>query len=147
MMNSKAYDLLVLVKVGYDPTKDETMGKSVPEVTKSKSHGLNETQKKLQCKDYSIKSSIAGLGYTPKPPLRVMVQRMANYHIAERPEPPGDSEEPQESIASSFLVNTMEEEVPVEPSKLEDIVHVPGHPTTEKNPRRKNGSGYTPLHI
>ncbi|GAA0163119.1 hypothetical protein LIER_39527 [Lithospermum erythrorhizon] len=77
-MNPKAYDLLV--KAGYDPMKDATMSRSTPEV---KVHGLNETQEKLQRKFYSIKSSTAGLEYISKPPLRVMIKRVANYHITE----------------------------------------------------------------
>ncbi|GAA0139575.1 hypothetical protein LIER_01092 [Lithospermum erythrorhizon] len=69
-MNPKAYNLLV--KAGYDPTKDAAMGKSTLEV---KTHGLNKTQEKLQRKGYSIKSLTAGLGHTPKPPLRILVKR------------------------------------------------------------------------
>ncbi|GAA0173172.1 hypothetical protein LIER_26843 [Lithospermum erythrorhizon] len=64
------------------------MGKSPPEFTKSKVHGPNETQEKLRRKGYFIKSSIAGLGYTSKPPLRVMIKRVANYHIAEADQGP-----------------------------------------------------------
>ncbi|GAA0184879.1 hypothetical protein LIER_32167 [Lithospermum erythrorhizon] len=78
MMKPKAYDLLV--KVFYNATKDVTMGKSTPEI---KTHGPNKTQEKLQRKGYPIKSSTVGLEYTPKPPLCVMIKRMANYHIAE----------------------------------------------------------------
>ncbi|GAA0154129.1 hypothetical protein LIER_37806 [Lithospermum erythrorhizon] len=69
----------------YDPTKDAPMGKSTPEV---KTHGLNETQEKLQHKGYSIKSPTAGLGCTLKPPLRIMIKRLANYHITEANQEP-----------------------------------------------------------
>ncbi|GAA0163540.1 hypothetical protein LIER_39616 [Lithospermum erythrorhizon] len=72
-MNPKAYDLLV--KEGYDPTKDATMSRSVPEV---KEHGLNENQEKLQRKGYSIKNSTAGLENASKPPLRILFKRMVN---------------------------------------------------------------------
>ncbi|GAA0181216.1 hypothetical protein LIER_30217 [Lithospermum erythrorhizon] len=65
-MNPKAYDLLV--KAGYDPTKDATVGKATPEFKKS---GLNETQKKLQRRGYTIKSSTAGLGYSSNSVLEV----------------------------------------------------------------------------
>ncbi|GAA0154131.1 hypothetical protein LIER_37805 [Lithospermum erythrorhizon] len=82
-VHPKAYDLLV--KADYDPTKDAPMGKSTPEV---KTHGLNETQEKLQHKGYSIKSPTAGLGCTLKPPLRIMIKRLANYHITEANQEP-----------------------------------------------------------
>ncbi|GAA0163238.1 hypothetical protein LIER_19150 [Lithospermum erythrorhizon] len=49
-MNPRAYDLLV--KEGYDPTKDAAMGKFIPEV---KTHG-----------------------HTPKPPLRILVKRVVD---------------------------------------------------------------------
>ncbi|GAA0184903.1 hypothetical protein LIER_32191 [Lithospermum erythrorhizon] len=80
-MKPKAYDLLV--KLRYDPTKEATMGMLPREIIESKVERLNETQKKLQCKGYSIKSSTSGLRYTPKPPLRGMIKRVANYHIAD----------------------------------------------------------------
>ncbi|GAA0141576.1 hypothetical protein LIER_02693 [Lithospermum erythrorhizon] len=72
-INPKAYDLLV--KVGYDPTKDAAMSRPTPEV---KAHGLNETQEKPQRKGYSIQSSMAGLVSTSKPPLRVLIKRMVS---------------------------------------------------------------------
>ncbi|GAA0158685.1 hypothetical protein LIER_15643 [Lithospermum erythrorhizon] len=77
-MNPKAYDLLV--KAGYDPTKDAAMSRPTPEV---KVHGLNETQEKLQRKGYFIKSSTAGLEYISNPPLHVMIKWVSNYHITE----------------------------------------------------------------
>ncbi|GAA0149658.1 hypothetical protein LIER_36967 [Lithospermum erythrorhizon] len=40
-INSKAYDLLV--KAGYDPTKDAAMDKLPPKVTESKVNGMNES--------------------------------------------------------------------------------------------------------
>ncbi|GAA0140548.1 hypothetical protein LIER_01869 [Lithospermum erythrorhizon] len=48
------------------------MGKSTPEV---KTHGLNETQEKLQHKGYPIKNSTTKRGFTPKPPLHILVKR------------------------------------------------------------------------
>ncbi|GAA0180979.1 hypothetical protein LIER_30182 [Lithospermum erythrorhizon] len=73
-VNPKAYDFLV--KVGYDPTKDAAMGKSTPEV---KTHGLNETQEKMQRKGYSIKISTSGLEYTLKPPLEEVANILDKY--------------------------------------------------------------------
>ncbi|GAA0139071.1 hypothetical protein LIER_35023 [Lithospermum erythrorhizon] len=77
-INPKAYDLLV--RVGYDPTKDAARSGSTPEI---KAHGLNKTQEKLQRKGYSINSSTTRLGYTSKSPLHVMIKRVANYQITE----------------------------------------------------------------
>ncbi|GAA0143346.1 hypothetical protein LIER_35728 [Lithospermum erythrorhizon] len=91
-LNPKTYD--ILVKASYDATKDVVMGKLPLEVTDRKVHGPNETQKKmLQRKGYAIKSSTTGLGYTPKPSMHVLIERVTNYHIAKaNEEPRGTSE-------------------------------------------------------
>ncbi|GAA0140286.1 hypothetical protein LIER_01665 [Lithospermum erythrorhizon] len=78
----------LMEKAGYSPSEDATRAKLPPEVIKSKIHGLTETQKKLKRKGYPIKSSTAGLGYTSKPPLHVMIKRVANYHITEANQEP-----------------------------------------------------------
>ncbi|GAA0155095.1 hypothetical protein LIER_12908 [Lithospermum erythrorhizon] len=73
-MRQKTYD--ILVKAGYDPTEDKSMGQFPHEVTGDKVHGLKETQKMLQRKGYVVGSPSAGLGYTPQPPLRILIKRV-----------------------------------------------------------------------
>ncbi|GAA0153191.1 hypothetical protein LIER_11493 [Lithospermum erythrorhizon] len=75
-MGPKAYDLLL--KASYDPAKDKATGQPPPEVKNSKIHGLNDTQNMMRKKGWSVKNSTTGLGYTPKPPLRLLINRPKN---------------------------------------------------------------------
>ncbi|GAA0159357.1 hypothetical protein LIER_16151 [Lithospermum erythrorhizon] len=60
-MSSKSYDLLV--KAGYDPTKDSRMGKLPPEA-EGKIRGLNKTQRHQE--RFSSKVLLEGQKHTPK---------------------------------------------------------------------------------
>ncbi|GAA0171787.1 hypothetical protein LIER_25742 [Lithospermum erythrorhizon] len=82
-MGPKAYDLLL--KAEYDPIKDKIIGQLPPEVISNKTHGLNDTQKMLRQKGWSIKNSTVGLGYTSKPPMRLQVNRPIDKHEQDKP--------------------------------------------------------------
>ncbi|GAA0159145.1 hypothetical protein LIER_15994 [Lithospermum erythrorhizon] len=76
IMGPKAYDLLL--KAGYDPAKDKAMGQLPLEVTNNKIHGLNDTQNMMRQKGWAVKNSTRGLGYKPKPPLCLLINRPNN---------------------------------------------------------------------
>ena len=60
----KAYRLLA--KAGYDFSKQEDLGKLIPEATGEKMHGLSKTQRKMRLEGYEIPIPKTGLGYTPE---------------------------------------------------------------------------------
>ncbi|GAA0145399.1 hypothetical protein LIER_42857 [Lithospermum erythrorhizon] len=73
IMDTKGYDLLL--NVGYDPTKEKAIGQLSPEITCDKVHELNDIQRMIRQKGWSIKNPTTGLGYTSKPLLRILIKR------------------------------------------------------------------------
>ncbi|GAA0150920.1 hypothetical protein LIER_09753 [Lithospermum erythrorhizon] len=104
-MGTKSYDLLV--KAGHNPEEDKSMGQLQPEVTGDKVHGLNEIQTMLRQKGHTIRSISAGLGYIPKPPLRVLIKRVNNYCTSEVKEMliKSQREEKQKSVFQRLWAN------------------------------------------
>ncbi|GAA0183014.1 hypothetical protein LIER_30505 [Lithospermum erythrorhizon] len=102
MVGSKSYDLLV--KAGYDPKNDESMGKLPPELTGEKVHGLNETQKMLKDRGYDIKSSHTGLAFALPPPVRIAIKRANNNYISEEEDFEGRDEKAYQLHKASRVV-------------------------------------------
>ena len=74
-----AYKLLV--KAGYNPKEENTLGKLLPEITGEKTHGMTSTQKMLRNEGHTVKSSSRGLGYTPPSPVRITIKRASTHYI------------------------------------------------------------------
>ncbi|KAI5335402.1 hypothetical protein L3X38_025535 [Prunus dulcis] len=68
-----AYKLMS--KVGYDFGLSPSLRELNPDVTRERTQGLSETQKKLKEQSYTIDSARAGLGFTPIAPVKISARR------------------------------------------------------------------------
>ncbi|XP_012849590.1 PREDICTED: uncharacterized protein LOC105969382 [Erythranthe guttata] len=76
-----AYKLLV--KAGFNPHEDSTLGRLPAEVAGEKVHGLNTTQIMLKEKGHAIQSPRVGLGFVPQKPIRIAINRATSNYIIE----------------------------------------------------------------
>ncbi|XP_030940238.1 uncharacterized protein LOC115965196 [Quercus lobata] len=72
----KAYKLLA--KAGYDFSKQEDLGKLIPEATGEKMHGLSKTQRKMRLEGHEIPIPKIGLGYTPEQPAQIWIKKRSD---------------------------------------------------------------------
>ncbi|KAI5338030.1 hypothetical protein L3X38_017301 [Prunus dulcis] len=68
-----AYKLMS--KAGYDFSLSSSLEELNPDITRERTHGLSETQKKLKEQGYTIDSARAGLGFTPVAPFKISARR------------------------------------------------------------------------
>ncbi|KAL3534742.1 hypothetical protein ACH5RR_003203, partial [Cinchona calisaya] len=71
----------LLVKVGYDPKEEGTLGKVPTKITGEETHGMTSTQKMLKDKRYAVNNLSMRLGYRPPSPVRIAIKRANTYHI------------------------------------------------------------------
>ncbi|XP_012830541.1 PREDICTED: uncharacterized protein LOC105951637 [Erythranthe guttata] len=71
--NPKAYNLLT--KCGYNFSSSSRLGELKPELTREKTHGLNEAQRTLGRQGSHVDQPRVGLGFTPIEPVRIRVSR------------------------------------------------------------------------
>ena len=101
----KAYRLLA--RAGYDFSKQEDLGKLIPEATGEKIHGLSKTQSKMRLEGYEIPILKTGLGYTPEQPAQIWIKNRSNalssqYIIMEVGESPNQRKDHSSSHVSVF---------------------------------------------
>ncbi|CAL2265602.1 unnamed protein product [Prunus armeniaca] len=65
-----------MLKAGYNFDLSSSLGKLNPYFTGERTHGLNETQKKLKDQGYAIDLAKTGLGFTPIALVKIFTQRI-----------------------------------------------------------------------
>ncbi|CAL8168229.1 unnamed protein product [Prunus armeniaca] len=65
----------LMSKAGYNFGLSPLLGELNPYITRERTHDLNETQKKLKDKGYTIDSARASLGFTPITPINISTMR------------------------------------------------------------------------
>ncbi|KAL0453380.1 UNVERIFIED_CONTAM: Transposon Tf2-12 polyprotein [Sesamum latifolium] len=76
----KAFKLLV--KAGYNPKENPSLGKLPPEATGKMLHGLYATQIMLKEKGHAVQDSRVGLGFTPPKHVRIVIKRDDRESVA-----------------------------------------------------------------
>ncbi|KAL0363832.1 UNVERIFIED_CONTAM: hypothetical protein Sangu_0480800 [Sesamum angustifolium] len=73
----------LLIKAGYDPNENLSLGKLPPETTGKKLHGLNATQIMLKDKGHAIQDPRVVLGFTPPKHVRIAIKRLNINYVSE----------------------------------------------------------------